>query len=296
MLSTFIYQYNKNSVSAFIYAFYLIKRFVYYMIMMLESRYDWMGVIDTHAHILSEHLYSRFDEVVENAKKEGVEKILIICTDVHQGKLAIEKAKEDSMFDVAIGFHPSELLEMSKDDWVQLELLCRQDEVIAVGEIGLDYHWDTVDHETQKEAFIKQINLANELQKPIIIHMRDATKDTMNILKEHAKFGGILHCYSGSAETAKEAIKLGFYISFAGIITFKNAHHALDIVKDVPLNRMFVETDSPYLAPHPYRGKQNESKYVIVTFEKVCEVLQLNSNEVMLQMKENYERLFKKRG
>lgn len=249
-------------------------------------------IIDTHAHITCDALYERIEEVIQHAKDAKIEKILIICTNIKEAHRAISLAKEDGMFDVAVGFHPCDLYDVNEDDFKQLEQLIALPEVVAVGEIGLDYYWKDVDPQTQKDGFIRQIELANRIHKPILIHMREATKDTIEILQEHSKVSGIMHCYSGSIETAKEVLKLGMYISVGGPLTFKNARGLPEVIKDVPLERLFVETDSPYLTPHPFRGKQNEPQYLIHTFAKLCEIKELNEQEVSNQMRKNYQELF----
>lgn len=249
-------------------------------------------MIDTHAHIVCKELYERKEEVIAQAKEAGVKKILIICTSIQEAKLAIDLAIHDMMFDVAVGFHPCDLLDIKAEDWEELEQLAHRKEVVAIGEIGLDYHWKTVDASIQKEGFIRQIQLANKVEKPILIHMREATKDTMDILKEHVQYGGIIHCFSGSLETAKEAITLGMYISVGGPLTFKNARGLPEVVKEIPLEYLFIETDCPYLTPHPYRGKQNEPKYLVHTFARLCEIKQVDEHTVKRQMQSNYTKLF----
>ncbi|MDE6195266.1 MAG: TatD family hydrolase [Erysipelotrichaceae bacterium] len=249
-------------------------------------------MIDTHAHIVCKELYERKEEVIAQAKEAGVSKILIICTSIKEAKLAIALAKEDTMFDVAVGFHPCDLLDVQADDWLMLEELLQEKEVVALGEIGLDYHWQTVEKDIQKEGFIRQIQLANKVQKPILIHMREATQDTMAILKEYAQYGGIIHCFSGSVETAKEAIALGMYISVGGPLTFKNARGLPEVVAQLPITSLFIETDCPYLTPHPHRGKQNEPKYLPYTLARLCEIKQMREEDVKMQMRKNYEKLF----
>lgn len=249
-------------------------------------------IIDTHAHITCDALYERKEEVMQNAKQANVSKILIICTSIDEAHRAIALAKEDNMFDVAAGFHPCDLYDVDEEDWQQLKAIVKLPEVVAVGEIGLDYHWKDVDKETQKQGFIRQIQLANEIQKPISVHMREATRDTLDILKEHLKISGVMHCYSGSEEIAKEIIQMGMYISVGGPLTFKNARGLPEVVKTIPLDRLFVETDCPYLTPHPYRGIQNEPKYITHTFAKVCELKEMSEEDVAKQMVLNYQRLF----
>lgn len=251
-----------------------------------------MGIIDTHAHLTCDELYPQVDELLARAKAAGVDRILCICLNTEEAKRAFELKETYDWIDIAVGFHPSDLYDMKKQDWDELSELVKDDRVIAVGEIGLDYHWDDVDKETQKQAFIKQIEMANEIGKPILIHMREATKDTMELLNTYKKVPGIMHCYSGSLETALEAIHMGMYISVGGPLTFKNARGIPEVMAELPLNRIFVETDCPYLTPHPFRGKRNEPMYITYTLERLAEVKQLEESIVLTQMKQNYEQLF----
>lgn len=251
------------------------------------------SLIDTHCHITCDAVYERIDEVVENAKAQHVDRMLIICTNFEEYERA-EKVKEryTEMFDIALGFHPNDVFSFQDTDYEHLEELLRQNKLIAIGEIGIDYHYDDVPGELQKEAFIRQIAIAKKYDKPILIHMRDATKDTVAILQEHAPIKGIMHCYSGSYETAEILMRAGLYISFAGPITFKNAKGLPEVAKKIPLDRLFVETDSPYLTPHPFRGKQNEPKYVYYTFQKLCEIKNVEDTVLANQILDNYKRLF----
>lgn len=251
-------------------------------------------IIDTHSHILCSQLIERFEEVKQNAMNAGIGKVLIVCTDIAQGRKAVEIAKKDSMFDVAVGFHPCDLYDVTEQDYEALEDLMKEDTVVALGEIGLDYYWKDVDKETQVKGFHRQIKLALKYEKPILIHMREATKDTLDILKEYAPLKGIMHCFSGSIETAREVIKIGLHISFGGPLTFKNSRGAPEVAKEIPVEYLFVETDAPYLTPHPYRGKQNEPMYVKVTFDKLCEIKEMEPKELESIMENNYKKLFHK--
>lgn len=252
-----------------------------------------MGIIDTHAHVACNELFERIDEIINNAKEAGLLKILIVCTNLEEGKRAIKLCEENDLFDCAIGFHPEDAGKISELDLSKLENMLKNKYVVALGEIGLDYYWVSDNKDEQKSLFINQIKLANKFDLPVLIHMRDASEDTLKILKENP-CKGVLHCYSGSAEIAKEILKLGMYISFAGPITFKNAKNAPDVCKIVPIERLFVETDCPYLTPHPHRGKQNEPSFVKYTFSKVCEIKKISENELMIQMINNYLQLFNK--
>lgn len=252
-----------------------------------------MGIIDTHAHVTYKELADRTEEIVKNALAHDVTRILCVCCNKDEALKAIEIANEYDIFDCAFGYHPEDVDTLEDRDLSELKAILMDPHMIALGEIGLDYHYTKENKEAQKELFISQIKLAKELDLPILIHMRDATLDTLDILKEYP-CKGIMHCYSGSLETAKMIVQLGYYLSFAGPLTFKNAKDAPEVCKWVPLDRIFVETDSPFLTPHPFRGKPNEPFYTYLTFEKVCELKNLDKNTLMNQMEENYFRLFKK--
>lgn len=250
-------------------------------------------LIDTHCHITCDALYERIDEVLDHAKQEGIERMLIVCTNFTEYERAqYLKDRESERFDIALGFHPNDLYDFKEADYVRLEELLEQDRLIAVGEIGLDYHWDDVKPEDQKDGFVRQLQLARKYNRPVLIHMREATRDTLDILKEADSVKGIMHCYSGSKEVAQELIKSGFYISFGGPLTFKNSRGAPATAEALPLNRLFVETDSPYLTPHPFRGKQNEPMYVRYTFDKLCEIKGVDKEQAAEQLRKNYEDLF----
>lgn len=250
------------------------------------------SLIDTHCHITCDRLYACIDEIIINAKQNKVNRMLIVCTGFEEFERALELQKREDVFDIALGFHPCDLYSFKEADYVRLEDILIHDQIIAVGEIGLDYHWKDVSPEDQKVALIRQIDLAKKHKKPVLIHMRDATKETVDILKSYPHIDGIMHCYSGSIETAKELLPLGFYFSFAGPLTFKNSRGAPEVVKALPIDRIFVETDAPYLTPHPHRGKQNEPMYVSFTFEKVCEIKEISKEEMAAQMQTNYQTLF----
>ncbi len=248
-----------------------------------------MRIIDTHAHLVSSQIYPIVDEVIARAKEKNVERILCIATSKDELDKAIQLQEKYGMIDIAFGMHPADLDKVSEEDFLEVEKAVKEKKVIAVGEIGLDYHWNVVSKEEQAKAFIRQIELANQYHLPILIHMREATKDCVDILKKYAKTGGIMHCYSGSVEIAKELVKIGFYISFGGILTFKNANQLLEVAKQLPSDRIFVETDCPYLAPVPYRGKPNEVSYIHSTFEFLC---QLRNEDLSEQLIQNYQDLF----
>ena len=248
--------------------------------------------IDTHAHLADSEFDEDRNEVIQRARTAGLGKIVLIGCDVEGAQRALKLAYTDNLFDVAIGFHPEGVLE-DRDEASMFELM-KDPKVKLIGEIGLDFYWDkdSEHHKQQEELFIKQINWANQLNKPISIHMRDASKRTYDILKTHpVKRGGVMHCYSGSVEMAREFIKLGFYISLAGPVTFKNAHVPKDVAREIPLEWLLIETDSPYLAPHPLRGKRNESSYVVETAKVIADLREISIEELESSLEANYQRL-----
>lgn len=249
-----------------------------------------MKLIDSHAHITCHQLYERIDEVIENAVIAKVQRILVVCTDFICYERAIQLQHDQIQFDIALGFHPCDLNDFNERDYLRLEEIIKSGTIVALGEIGLDYHWDTVTKEAQKIGFIRQIKLANTYGLPILIHMREATQDTLDILKEHCRVKFLMHCFSGSKEVAQIVMKMDGYISFAGPITFKNAKGLNEVPSVCDIHRILVETDCPYLTPHPYRGKQNEVKYVAQTFLKVAELLQISEDELAKIMEDNYIR------
>lgn len=252
-----------------------------------------MGMIDTHAHLTCDELYEQADEILARAKAAGLERILCICLNQKEVERAFALKERYNWIDIAAGFHPNDLYDLSEQDFQEMEQIVRDERIIAVGEIGLDYHWDDVDKETQKKAFIRQMELANTIQKPILIHMRDATKDTLDLCRQYKKVPGILHCFSGSLETALEAIKMHLYISVGGPLTFKNARGLPQVMAQLPLHRIMTETDCPYLTPHPYRGQRNEPMYMVHTVQKLAEITNLSVTALQEQLKKNYEQLFK---
>lgn len=232
-------------------------------------------MIDTHCHINDLTLYDRRDEIVKNALASGVEKIICIGWDLESSKLAVSIAQEYDCVFAAVGFHPENLETISDEALAEIEQLTLNKKVVAIGEIGLDYHWfkEQKDRDTQKVWFIKQIKLANKLGLPISIHAREATQDTYEILKEFPpQKGCVLHCYSGSKEMMDRFDKIGVYYGFDGPITFKNAINPRECVEKCNINKIVVETDSPYMAPVPHRGKENEPKYIPDIISKMAEI------------------------
>ncbi|MCF0117156.1 MAG: TatD family hydrolase [Bacilli bacterium] len=252
-------------------------------------------LVDTHCHLNDEQLLNNIDLYIENAKKNDVTTLFVASWDLASSKIAIELAhKHDNIYAI-IGFHPCNIDDMTEANMEQFFELLKDDKVIALGEIGLDYHWVTDESQrlNQRKMFIKQIEIANQYDLPISIHSRDALQDTLDILKEHPlKKGGVMHCYSGSVEMMNEFIKTGMYISFAGPLTFKNAKASKECAVHVPLDKFFVETDCPYLTPHPHRGELNEPMYVNLVAIEMAYQKQIDVDEIKRISTENVKRLF----
>ena len=246
--------------------------------------------VDTHCHISKED-YDNIERVIKDAKDNQVSHLIICGCDKSGIKEAIEIAKSHDNIFLEIGYHPSEVLTTTDDDLEELKELAKNDKVVAIGEIGLDYHWDKENKEKQKELFKKQINIAKELDLPIVIHSRDAFQDTYDILKE-ANWKGDIHCFSGNLENAKMYIKLGFYLGIGGVVTFKNTN-LKDTLKEIPLDRIILETDSPYLAPTPHRGEKNEPKYIPLIAEELSTIYNKTIKEIEEQTTKNVQELFK---
>jgi TatD DNase family protein len=194
----------------------------------------------------------------------------------------------------SIGWHPVDAIDMKDEDLAWIEELSNHPKVVAIGEMGLDYHWDKSPKDVQKEVFRKQIHLAKKVKLPIIIHNRDATQDIVDILREEGaeEVGGIMHCFSGSPEIAQECVDMNFYISLGGPVTFKNAKKPKEVAKEIPLEKLLIETDCPYLAPHPNRGKRNEPAYVKLVAEQIAELKEVSLEEVENITTENAKKLF----
>lgn len=246
--------------------------------------------IDTHCHLSIED-YDDIGEVINENRNAGINKIIISgCTRESIIESLELSKKYDDVF-VTIGFHPSEAKITNKVDINELEEHLLDDKVVGIGEIGLDYHYGKEDIDEQKELFRIQMKLAEKYKLPVVIHSRDATLDTINILKEFPTVMGDIHCFSGSIETAKEYIKLGYYLGIGGIVTFKNSN-LYKVIEEIGLDRILFETDSPYLTPEPYRGKKNSSKYISFISNKIANILNLNNSVVEKTVLDNTYKLF----
>lgn len=248
-------------------------------------------VLDSHCHITCDELYEKIDEVLANAG--DLSDMLVMCTSPEELERALElKKKHPEKIRVAFGWFPEEAQDFSLEKKDYLEKVLKDGVLDVLGEIGLDYYWDASYKEAQKELFIYQLKKAAEYGLPVSIHMREASRDTLDILKEHAKTKIIFHCFSGSKEIMEEVLKLDSLISFAGPITYKNNKQGPINVAACPTDRILTETDSPYLSPVPVRGKRNEPANVHFTEEKIAEIKSMDPDELALQIKKNYDSLF----
>ena len=251
-------------------------------------------MIDTHSHInMIEEL--SLDEVIKNAKGNGVEKIILPSAYPKDIDEVMEITEKYENVYGLLGVHPSEVKDWTDDliDKIK-EYSSQNKKIVGIGEIGLDYYWDKSFNDLQKEVFIKQIKLANELDLPISIHDREAHKDTFDILKEHNKGSKIImHCFSGSVEFARECIKEGWYLALGGVVTFKNAIKMKEVAQDIPLDKLLLETDAPYLTPVPFRGKENQPAYTKFVAEEIAKLRGITFEEVDRITTENAKDIFK---
>ena len=246
--------------------------------------------IDSHCH-LSKEYYENLDEIVNKAKENNVNTLIISGCDKNGIIEGLEIINKYNNIYMTIGFHPSEANITKEEDLIWLENLIKENKkIIAVGEIGLDYYWVKDNKELQRDLFIKQLDIAKRLNLPVVIHSREATQETYDILKEY-DLKGIIHCYSGSLEMAKEYIKIGYKIGIGGVVTFKNTN-LVEVVKEIDIKDITLETDTPYLAPTQYRGKQNSPEYIPIIAEKISEIKELTKEEVGKLTTNNIKELF----
>ena len=249
-------------------------------------------LFDTHAHLDDEKFDGDRDEIIKYIKDEGVSLLVNVGADMESSKTSVELSEKYDFIYSAVGVHPYDAPLVKDDEIEELRNLAESKKVVAIGEIGLDYHFEDTDKEGQKEGFKRQLALAKELSLPYIIHDRDSHQDCYDIIKESGYFNGVMHCFSGSAEFAKQMLDLGLYISFAGTVTFKNAKKVKEAAKVVPLDRILIETDCPYLSPEPNRGKRNNPANVRFTAEILAEIKGISFEEMAKITMENGKRFF----
>ena len=247
---------------------------------------------DTHAHYDDEAFDADREELLSSLPGAGVGLVIDPGCDVPSSEKAILLAERFAHVYAAVGVHPEELGKMRQGDLERIEALCEHPKCVAVGEIGLDYYWDDTHKEEQKALFIRQLELALRKEKPVIIHDREAHGDCLDIVRRYPALRGVFHCYSGSKEMAEELLKRGWYLGFDGPITYKNARKAIEVLEICPLDRLLIETDSPYLSPVPRRGRRNDSRNLRYVVEKIAEVKGLDCEAIAESSAENGKRLF----
>ena len=251
-------------------------------------------LIDTHVHLNAHQYDEDLEEVIARAHENGLEKMVVIGCDRKSIERTMELIEEyDDIYGV-IGWHPVDAIDCTDEDLKWIEELSAHEKIVGIGETGLDYHWDKSPKDVQKALFRRQLALAKRVGLPIIIHNRESTDDCVDILKEENahEIGGIMHAFSADEKTADEIIAMNFYVSLGGPVTFKNAQLPKDIAVHVPLDRLLVETDAPYLTPHPFRGKRNEPAHVKLVAEKIAELRGMSYEELAGATTENAKRLY----
>ena len=258
-----------------------------------------MEFFDSHSHYNDEKFNEDREKLIQDTYNEGITKFICAGYNIPSSLASLEIAKKYEFIYSICGISPNDIPQSEQELWKDIEEISKiiiqnnDKKLVAIGEIGLDYYWNKENKELQKQAFIKQIELANKLKLPIVIHSRDAAIDTIEIIRNNiSNYGGIFHCCQFNQEMIRQALELGYYISFAGPITFKNAKNAADCVKMVPIDRILIETDSPYLSPEPNRGKRNDSRNVKYVAQKIAELKEMSLEEVAKKTYENAMRIF----
>lgn len=251
-------------------------------------------LIDTHVHLNADQYEEDVEEVIERAREAGVTKMVVVGFDRKTITKAMELVEQYPFLYAVVGWHPVDAIDCTEEDLAWIESLAEHPKVVAIGEMGLDYHWDKSPKDIQQQLFRKQIQLAKRVKLPIVIHNRDATADVVRILEEEdaKEVGGIMHAFGGSVETAQQCIDMNLYISLGGTVTFKNAKAPKKIAAEIPLEKLLVETDAPYLTPHPYRGKRNEPFYVTLVAEEIARIKEISVEEVASVTTKNALNLF----
>ena len=248
---------------------------------------------DSHAHLTEDCFAQDFDTIVENMKEASVTGMMEIGFDLPSSEKAVQLAERFDWVHAAVGSHPDDAEQVDEARIAVYRELCKNPRVKAIGEIGLDYHYEEPGREVQKRAFRMQLALAQELSMPVVIHEREAHEDGLRILEEFPTIRGVFHCFSGSYEMAKELIKRGWYIGFTGVVTFKNARKAVETAANIPLDRILIETDCPYMAPEPFRGRRCDPSLVPYVAKKIADLRGLSPEAVAAATAENAKRCFR---
>ena len=258
-----------------------------------------MEFFDSHSHYNDEKFNEDREQIIEDTYNDGITKFVCAGYDIKSSMLSLELMKKYEFIYSICGISPNDIPQSEQQLWKDIDEISEivkknnSKKLVAIGEIGLDYYWNKENKELQKQAFIKQIELANELELPIVIHSRDASVDTIDIIKNNiVKKAGIFHCCQLNQEMIRQALELGYYISFAGPITFKNSKNAPDVIKKVPIDRILIETDSPYLTPEPNRGKRNDCRNVKYIAQKIADIKEITLDEVAKKTYDNAMKIF----
>lgn len=251
-------------------------------------------IFDTHAHYDDDAFDEDREEIIREITENGVKNILNCAASMDGVYKSIELAKKYDCFYAAVGIHPEHADQLDKDNLEIIRNLAKESKVLAIGEIGLDYYWEeNPPREVQQKALRDQMKLAEELDLPVIIHDREAHEDTLKILKEFPRVKGVVHAYSGSVEMARQCVKLGYYLGIGGVLTFKNARKLVEVVEEIPLEHLVVETDAPYMTPVPYRGERNRSDYISYVIKKIAEIKNIEEETVNKRLISNSYDLLK---
>ena len=251
-------------------------------------------IFDTHAHYDDKQFKEDRNQLMEQMQENGIGTIVNVSATVDSWADTIQLTEEYDIVYGAIGVHPDEVGNLTDAKFEEMKTFLENEKIVAVGEIGLDYYWDTNAHEIQEKWFIKQLELAKSKDLPVNIHSRDAAKDTMRIMKQYGNsLSGIIHCYSYSREVAREYVKMGYYLGIGGVITFQNAKKLKEVVKEIPLEHLVLETDCPYLAPTPNRGKRNTSLNLKYVAEEIANIKNISLEEVIEQTKQNARKVYR---
>lgn len=247
---------------------------------------------DSHTHYDDERFDDDRNELLASFPNAGIENVVNSSSDIASSKASITLTEKYPFFYASVGVHPHEVEKMTEQDLLELETLSKHEKVVAIGEIGLDFYYDLSPRDMQRYWFKRQLELAERLDMPIIVHSRDAAQECFDIIKASGVRKGVIHCYSGSAQMAKDYIDMGFYIGIGGSLTFKNNKKTVEVVEQIPLEKILIETDAPYLAPVPYRGRRNDSRLLKYVVEAIGKIKNMDENDVCNITKINANRLF----
>lgn len=251
-------------------------------------------IFESHAHYEDERFNEDRKELLKSFSENGIGYVVNVASSLETVDKTMELIKEYDFMYGSVGVHPEECALLKESDIERFKELSKDPKVVAIGEIGLDYYWNEPEPEIQKKWFIRQLELAKEVKLPVIIHSRDAAKDTLDIMKKHhaEEVGGVVHCFSYSVEMAQEFIKMGFYIGVGGVVTFKNGKKLKEVVEQIPLERILIETDCPYMAPVPHRGKRNSSLYLPYIVEEIARIKNVSCETVIEVTEANAKRMY----